>query len=106
MQKRTYLLPLTILIVTNYLLEILQMILKLFPSVTLITCESFRATIHIVFYFFLVVPVRTKKKFLFLEKGSLEVLPVVSIDTSKAIMLQLGKRAEFGLELKEQKIFV
>lgn len=78
---------LTVGIVAFDLLEVLDMILELFPAVTTLAKNVIWTAVHVAQYFVFGVPEGTHNRLLILEEGPLEVLPVVGIDAGETVVI-------------------
>ena len=87
MQEGTNLFARAVVVVAVDFLEIRDVVLEFLPAMTVLAVQSVRTAVFVPQNFLFAIPKGTHHRFLVVEKGTLEVLPVVSEDTGEPIVI-------------------
>jgi hypothetical protein len=84
--------------------QVLDVVLRLFPTMAIITVEPIRTPLLIFQHFFVFAPIFARTGLQFFEKRSFEILPVVRVDASISVVVDLGERTELAFEVEKEKV--
>lgn len=93
-------------LITHLLLIVVLVELEFLPAVTKTAGQPLRTPLAVVRDFLLHFPVHALSCLQGREKGALEILPVVCIDTLVLVVAIFGERTEFRLKEMEEEVFV